>query len=260
VQQLSEGHLDVVVPKRSEDEFGELTEAFNRMARQVRGMVQDRERLLVDVSHELRSPLTRIKVALEMLPDEAQRRSMAADVVEMETLVTELLELHRLGGAVGLRLESVDLVTLTRDVCAREEQRAPGVRITAASGTARIQADVDGVRTVLRNVIDNALKYSLPQSQPVEVTVEAFAQTVRVRVRDDGEGVAPGDLQRLFDPFFRADPSRSKRPGGFGLGLSICKRIMEAHGGMITVEAGEPRGLICVMEFPRTGRRGTLPE
>jgi signal transduction histidine kinase len=77
-----------------------------------------------------------------------------------------------------------------------------------------------------------------------------------VRVRDDGEGVASSDLQRLFEPFFRADPSRSKRPAGFGLGLSICKRIMEAHGGTITVEAGKPRGLICVMEFPRAGHRG----
>jgi signal transduction histidine kinase len=250
VTRLSHGQLDVVVPKQSGDEFGALTDAFNRMVRRVRDMVQARDQLLLDVSHELRSPLTRMKVALEMLPDGERKQTMTADVGEMETMVTELLELHRMGDDASLRIEQHDLVALVCEVTERYRDRQPGVRVSAAPAALRLGVDADRVRTVLRNLIENALKFSLPDSRAVEVTVKQRGNEAVVCVTDDGSGIPEAEVERLFEPFYRPDPSRSKRTGGFGLGLSICKRIMEAHDGTIGVERHDGRGVTMVLTFP----------
>lgn len=251
VARLGEGQLDVVVPKQSRDEFGELTDAFNAMVRRVRDRAEARDRLLRDVSHELRSPLTRMKVALELLPDEPQRRRMSADVMEMETKVTELLELERLRDGRSLRLERCDLVAMVRDAVERASGQPPGARVGSVPDTAFVEADREGVRAVLQNLVDNALKYSRPDSRAVELSVTAEADTVVLRVADDGPGIPAGEEERIFEPFYRPDPSRSARTGGYGLGLSICKRVVDAHRGAITVERGAGRGATFRVTLPR---------
>lgn len=250
VAQLSEGQLDVVVPKQSRDEFGELTDAFNDMARRVGEIVQGREQLLRDVSHELRSPLTRMKVALEMLPEGPQRHSMRADVAEMETMVTELLELERVRDGRGIQIVQHDLVALVQETVRRYQDRPPGVRVSQAPPTLELGVDAEAVRTVLRNVLENAIKFSLSNSRCVEVSVATSDAGAIVRVVDDGPGFPPGDLDRLPEPFYRPDPSRSKRTGGYGLGLSICKRIMDAHRGALELERNVGRGATVTLTFP----------
>lgn len=250
VMRLSEGELDVVVQNPTRDEFGTLTRAFNRMARRVKEMVQARDQLLLDVSHELRSPLTRMKVALALQPDTPARASMAADVSEMELMVSELLELERLRDGKGLRLERRELGPILSEIVAVFAGRAPGVRIAGAVPEVPLDIDVEKVRTVFRNLIENALKYSLPDSGPVEFDARRDGGSVVVRVRDDGPGIPEGDPANLFEPFVRHDRSRSKKTGGYGLGLSICKRIMEAHGGSIAVEPHAGRGATFVVTFP----------
>src|SRR5262249_3687894 len=121
VARLSEGHLDVVVPKRSSDEFGGLTDAFNRMVGRVKDMIRARDQLLLDVSHELRSPLTRLKLALELVDDGAMKSRMAADLVEMELMIGELLELERLRDGAGLKTTRQNLV-LVLDYVAKSFQ------------------------------------------------------------------------------------------------------------------------------------------
>jgi signal transduction histidine kinase len=253
VARLGEGQLDVALPSGAgDDEFGKLTVAFNAMVARVRGMIVARDQLLLDVSHELRSPLTRMKVALELLPEGAQRSRLASDVSEMEQMVTGLLELERLraGGGRGVRPVRQDLAAIVREVAASFTDRAPGVRVAAAP--AELPADVDGdqVRTVLRNPLDNAVKYSMSASRPVEVAVERTADAAIVRVTDDGVGIPDEDLGRVFEPFFRVDRSRTKSTGGYGLGLSICKRIMEAHGGSIAARRRDGGGTTFALTFP----------
>jgi signal transduction histidine kinase len=254
VSQLGEGRLDVTVPRQSDDEFGALTDAFNRMAERVRDMVRSRDRLLLDVSHELRSPLTRMKVALALLPDGPQAQAMAADVAEMETLVGELLEMERLREGHGLRIARHDLVAIVRGEIARAGGRAPGVRLGAAPPELWLEVDGDRVRTVFRNLIENAIKYALPDSSAVEIDLIEREDAVEARVRDDGPGIPEGDPGALFEPFVRLDPSRSKKTGGYGLGLGICRRIMEAHGGTIRAERNSPRGATFVLHFPPGAR------
>lgn len=249
-RQLSEGNLDVVVEKQGEDEFGILTDAFNHMARRVREMVEARDKLLIDVSHELRSPLTRMKVALELSQDESRTQAMVEDVAEMETMVTELLELHRMDGVAELRVEHVDLVSLVSEAVDRYSEWSPGVTVVTAPVSLVVMVDPERVSMVLRNLIENALKFSLPDSSPVEVMVADNGKDAVVRLKDDGCGVPAGDVERLFEPFYRPDPSRSKKTGGFGLGLSICRRIMQAHGGRIALERNGSRGVTLSVLFP----------
>jgi signal transduction histidine kinase len=229
VAQLGAGDLGVVVPNRTRDEFGSLTDAFNHMVDRVRDMVGARDQLLLDVSHELRSPVTRMKVALGLLPDGEQRSRMAVDVAEMERMIAELLDFERLRDGRGIRTARQDLVLILREVAQSFQNRPPGVRIVSMSREMQVDADGEKVRTILRNLLENAIKYSLPTSRPVEVSAAQNVNTVVIRVTDDGVGIHEGDLERVFEPFFRVDRSRSRSTGGYGLGLSICKRVMEAH-------------------------------
>lgn len=251
VARLSAGELDVALENTTGDEFGRLTEAFNRMARRVKAMIGARDQLLLDVSHELRSPLTRLRVALELLPENKQRAGMAADIREMERMIAGLLELERLRSGTGLQRARQDLLPLLRDVAQSFHGLAPGVQVFSAAPELVVDIDAEKVRTVMRNLLENAVKYSRSQSRPIEILAMQDGGKVVVRVADDGPGIPPGEAERVFEPFFRVDRSRSKNTGGYGLGLSICKRVMLAHGGDITLERDRRAGACFVLTFPR---------
>jgi signal transduction histidine kinase len=250
VARLGAGELDVMLPNPTRDEFGRLTAAFNQMVGRVREMIAARDQLLLDVSHELRSPLTRLKVALEMLPQSEQRAGMATDIAEMERMIAQLLELERLRTS-GVTSVRQDLMPILHDVARSFENRPPGIRIVTPLQTIPVDIDAEKVRMVVRNLVDNATKYSLPQSAPVELSAVQNGDTVVVRVTDQGPGIPENDRERVFEPFFRVDRSRTKRTGGYGLGLSISKRVMEAHGGSISVDADYHQGASFVLTFPK---------
>jgi len=249
VARLGEGDLDVEVQRRTDDELGALTEAFNRMVERVRAMVRARDQLLLDVSHELRSPLTRMKVALALCPQDEHQRRLSSNVAEMEAMVSELLELERLRHRRGLHIEQADLVGLLREMTHAFAERAPGVELGECPDRCVLAMDAEKIRTVLRNLLDNAIKYALPDSRPVRLSLEETPTHVSVTVRDDGPGIPDDALPSLFEPFFRVDRSRSKKTGGYGLGLSLCKRTMEAHGGTISVGRNAGRGAAFVITF-----------
>jgi signal transduction histidine kinase len=221
------------------------------MVGRVKDMIEARDQLLLDVSHELRSPLTRLKVALELVSDPDMKARMAVDVVEMEIMIGELLELERLRDGSGIKTSRQNVVAILDEVGGNFHDRPPGVHLTAT--TREILLDIDAVRmrTVVRNLLENAIKYSLPDSRAVEVSAAQNGDRVVIRVTDDGPGIPDRDMPSLFEPFVRLDRSRSKKTGGYGLGLSIAKRIIEAHGGTITVENTAPRGASFVVTLPK---------
>jgi signal transduction histidine kinase len=251
VARLGEGHLDIVVPKRSADEFGMLTDAFNRMVGRVRDMIRARDQLLLDVSHELRSPLTRLKVALELVGNPGMKARMAADVAEMEIMIGELLELERLRDGHGIKRGRQNVVSMLDEVARNFQERPPGVRVVRTPPEILADVDAERMRMVVRNLLENAIKYSPPDSRAVEVSAAQTGERVVIRVADDGPGIPERDMPNIFEPFFRMDRSRSKSTGGYGLGLSICKRVMEAHGGSIAVERRTDRGTSFVLTFPK---------
>jgi signal transduction histidine kinase len=253
VTRLGAGDLGVVLPNPTHDEFGRLTDAFNQMVGRVRDMIAGRDQLLLDVSHELRSPLTRMKVALELMPLSEQRAGMVADVAEMEHMIAELLELERLRGGRGISPVRQNLVPIICDVARTFEHTPPGVHVAIPSPEIPVEVDAEKIRVVVRNLVDNAVKYSCPDSRAIEVSAGQNGGRVILRVTDDGPGVPDTDIANLFEPFFRVDRSRSKRTGGFGLGLTISKRIVEAHGGTITAENNATRGASFIVKLPQSG-------
>ncbi len=252
VKELSEGNLDFQFKARGRHgEIQYLAEYFNHMARRVKEMVQSKEQLLLDVSHELRSPLTRMKVALEMAPKGRHRDSMLQDVAEMETMVTEILETERLKNGNGkLALGPVDLVSMVRETLAKNKNRKPGVKLLGKTKKLMIQADEARIKTVLGNVVENALKYSSSQKKPVEISLENQEDGPTVLIRDFGQGIPPEDQEKVFEPFYRVDKSRTKDTGGYGLGLSLCRVIMRAHGGEILLESKPGHGTGVILKFP----------
>lgn len=248
---VGRGNLDHRVPPQPADEFRDLARAFNEMTERIRDMLAARERLMLDVSHELRSPLTRLKVALEFLPDDAVKDSLRQDVLEMEAMTTAILENARIRHGQGnLDLETVDLAQVVRGVLGEFEGRPPGVRIAFMPPVVLCRVNPDLIRTVVRNLMTNAVNNSLPESPAIEVGLESRPPFAVIRIADYGAGIAPENLPRIFEPFFRADPSRSRQSGGYGLGLSLCRTIAETHGGRIEAESAPGRGSTFSVYLP----------
>lgn len=251
VDRLRGGDWNVEMDTRRTDELGQLIVSFNDMARAVRERIRARDQLLLDVSHEIRSPLTRMKVALEMMPDSNGKRSVIEDIEETEAMINELLETERLDSRHGgLDRSRVDVNALVRESVAAHTDEAPGIEVEGPDRPLYADIDRERIRAVFENILSNALKYSQPGGAPVRVVVDANPEEVLVSVHDSGVGIAPGDLTHVFEPFYRVDRSRSRDTGGYGLGLSLAKRIAEAHGGSIEVSSTLGEGTSLLVSLP----------
>lgn len=251
-RRLGEGDLAYRVPleeprrhrrrRPGTDELAALTQAFNGMADRVERLVRGQRELLANVSHELRSPLSRIRVALALLPRdgaaEARLAAVESDLAELDRLIEAVLTTSRLD-ATGLPVElaRVDV----RRVLARVAEEAAGDPATAGLAVRVVEgpplpvvADEALLRRALRNLVENAAKYGTP---PITLAADREGDRVVLSVSDEGEGVPPAERFRVLEPFYRVD--RARTPGGtapgFGLGLTLARRVAEVHGGTITV-------------------------
>ncbi len=258
VERLGQGELGHQIQICSHDEFGELAQSFNTMSTKLANLVQAREQLLLDVSHELRSPLTRIKLALELAPQGNQTENIREDIAEMENMVSEILEAARLDSVHGkLNLEEFDLFDLVCEIIKEKKITYPIgpdiIWISSKISFVKIKADRLRIKKVISNILDNALKFSRDQGYPIELNIEERSMegmdtdnsstedlihqksSLLLTIRDHGPGIPSEEIPKLFEPFYRVDRSRSRESGGYGLGLSLCKRIMEAHGGNVEI-------------------------
>ena len=250
---LGKGNLEHRLPEKRGDELGDLSLAFNQMSERIREMLLAREQLLLDVSHELRSPLTRMKVALEFIPEDDSRESLLDDVQEMEQMVTEILETARLKSEYGqLNLQKTDLVKLIQDICINFEGQTPVIRFENAPETCQTFADAEQIETVLKNLLTNALKYSPAENAPVEIRLKKSDAGTLIEIQDHGPGIQDEELDLIFEPFYRTDKSRNRKNGGYGLGLSLCKTIIEAHGGTIDVQSNTGKGAMFSLHLPKS--------
>lgn len=250
VNQLSEGNIDYKMSTRRSDELGTLIMSFNTMTGRIREMIQARERLLLDVSHELRSPLTRIKLALEFLDNGQAKTNITNDITEVETKITELLETERLDSKYGkLRLKKTRIFHLIEDVARDYRDRKPGINRVALPENQELKLDRERIKILLRNILDNAFRYSPPGGNPVEISSIKKPGEFTLVIRDFGSGIPDKDLPFIFEPFYRVDKSRSKKTGGYGLGMSLSKKIMEAHGGLIKVTSKLHEGTSVFLTF-----------
>lgn len=248
VGQVASGNLDHRVPENRSDQLGDLANAFNQMTDRIRNMLKDRDQLLLDVSHELRTPLTRVKVALEFVPDGRAKGTIREELVEMEAMVTAILEEARLRHG-KIALQPVDITELLQGVIDEFEKRRPLIETEMDTAAGAIKAAPDLLKIVFRNTIDNALKYSEPDGAPVTVRVIQTDSETVVSIIDRGSGIPPDELPRIFEPFYRVDKSRSRNTGGYGIGLSLCKTIIDAHNGKIEVDSSPGKGTEVRLRF-----------
>ena len=246
VEAVTRGDFKTRVPIVRDDEIGQVAKAFNVMAGRVGEMVDDRERLLAAVSHELRSPIARMKVALEFVAEGAKRDALDRDLREMENLIGVLLEREALRSRTG-RLDGreVDLDAIAAKVAVEFADRGPGVEFVSV-GAATIHADPELMKLLIRNLIDNAVKFSHPDSRPVVVKLERGKDKLELRVADDGIGIPAGSEDQLFEPFVKLNRARGHGVG-YGIGLNLCLRIVQLHGGTIRLLPREPRGTEVVV-------------
>lgn len=229
VQQVGEGNYYIEIPVKRNDELGELAESISSMASKIGDSIKAKEQLLLDVSHELRTPLTRIKLGLEV---DSPKEKINEDVNEMERMISGLLDSYRTENSVGnLNLAKTDIAELMEDII-EEYESGERLKLLTPGKHEFLVVDEEKIQAVFRNIIENALKYS---ESDIEIKFEGDEKSVTVSVRDFGVGISEKDLPYIFEPFYRADHSRTRATGGFGLGLSICKKIMDAHKAAIIV-------------------------
>ena len=252
---IGRGEFDYRIPSRRHDELGDLSRDINEMADDVQGMLEAKRQLMLAISHELRSPLTRVKVALEFIDDDKTRRGILEDVAEMERLIADLLESEALNTRHAiLRREPVDPAQLIESVVDGDfANRNDDIRIDIAADLPEVCLDVTRMRLLLRNLIDNALRYNPPGGKPIVISANFINGELVIRVQDNGPGIPPEHLQRVTEPFYRADPARSRATGGVGLGLYLCKRVAEVHGGRIAIDSQPNMGTGVTVFFPFAG-------
>ena len=265
VEAFGDGDLSSRVVLRRGDELGSLGLAYNEMADRIAWLIQGQKELLANVSHELRNPLARVRVALDIADldesgEPADRfREILADLDELQQLLDDIIYAARLdvdSSAVGdsplpLRMSQVSFEVVIQKAAGRFAALYPGreLRVQADIQSSPLRGDVRLLRRVVDNLLDNAARYS-DHGTPVSLRVRFQGGTLEVEVADQGAGIAEPDLARVFEPFFRAERSRGRATGGTGLGLTLARSIVEAHGGTIGIESTLGKGTIVRFTVP----------
>lgn len=250
------------------DELGELAQTINTMGRDIQQMLDAKRALLLAISHELRSPLTRARINTELLPETAevnpQRDALLRDLQEMAGLISDLLESERLlAKHAAMQREPLTpqaLVALTQEVIAEVlarhsmrpdtgPNRSLNIRLLADATLPTLTLDPTRIRLLLRNLLDNALRHSGGAPQPPELHLRTENLGISIEVRDHGPGVSEHQISQLAQAFYRPDTARTRAQGGVGLGLYLCKLVAQAHGGTFAVRNARP-GLAVTVTLP----------
>ena len=250
VQRFGSGDFSQPIAVRRSDELGDLAGQINTMGQEIAQMLDAKRALLLAISHELRSPLTRARLNTELLPEtgdtQDQRSALLRDLAEMAQLITDLLESERLSGShAALNLEATDLGELVNEVVASLSNTAP-LQIRLAADLPQVQLDRTRIKLLLRNLLDNAQRHG---QGPIELNLSRSGNDLLLTVRDHGPGIPADQLPQLGQAFFRLDAARQRSTGGVGLGLYLCRLVAQAHGGELILENAEP-GLRARVQLP----------
>jgi two-component system sensor histidine kinase MtrB len=275
-EKLAAGELEVRIPEKGDDIITTLARSFNGMADSMQAQITQladlsrvQQRFVSDVSHELRTPLTTIRLAGDMLYDQRESFPPAtgrtAELLHTQTqrfelLLSDLLEISRFdAGGADLETEPTNLVRLAEDsieqMASLAEKSGSEMRLTAPGGYFEADIDARRIRRIVTNLLGNAIEHG--EGRPIVVSVDSTATAVALAVRDYGIGMTADDSLRVFDRFWRADPSRKRTIGGTGLGLAISLEDAVLHGGDLEVWSEPGMGSCFRLTLPRTA--GVLP-
>ena len=258
---VSEGDLSQQVPVRSNDELGELAQAFNKMSSELSRSVNARKQMTADIAHELRTPLSLILGHAEAVHDGVLRPTrenfeiIREEATRLEHLVNDLRILSLAdAGALPIAPQIVQPQRLLQEVAAiyqyQTQRKNIALDLDIASPLSNIEVDPGRMTQVLTNILDNALRYT-PQGGRIILSARDVDDEVELAVQDSGPGLKPEDLERIFDRLYRTDASRQREDGGSGLGLAIARSIVQAHRGQLSAESGRGKGLKVIIRLPK---------
>ena len=258
VARFGRGDFSQPIAVRRRDELGDLAGRINGMAASLQGMLEHQRGLLLAISHELRSPLTRARLNAELVDDGPSKDALLHDLAEMRDLIGSLLESQRIAaGAPALQLGPVDLATLAREAAAAAAAADPALDtghapvLTLADGLPPVQADAARLKLLLRNLLDNARRHAADAPQPPELFLRREADgRLALGVRDHGAGVPDEQRARLAQAFYRPDSARTRAAGGVGLGLYLCRLVAQAHGGELRLRDAQPGLEVAMLWSP----------
>ncbi|GAB4556034.1 MAG: hypothetical protein OHK0023_27920 [Anaerolineae bacterium] len=259
VRRLGRGDWSQAVPITTSNEFGDLTRAFNHMASELMRQQQMNRQMVADIAHDLRTPLAAMSLEVEaieaglQIPEDAAP-SLREEIIWLQRMVEDLRLLSLMDAdQIKLQREAVNVPEFMHKVYdfwqITAEDSEKQLTINVPSGLPIIHADPSRLRQVLNNLIDNALRHT-PRGRGIKLEARNLGAAVQLSVRDEGEGIAPDALARIFDRFYRVDPARKHEKSGSGLGLSIAKRLVEMHGGQIQVESTLGQGTTFLINLP----------
>ncbi|MEO8308783.1 MAG: HAMP domain-containing sensor histidine kinase [Pseudomonadota bacterium] len=232
---IGAGHFGHRIRTHRDDELSELAEDINLMAGKVEGMLDAKRELLLGVSHELRSPISRMTLGLALLDESPSVHALQKDVEEMRYIVETLLDAERLGSShAALHISEVSIEDLAHELQSRYFAGEPRLQV-AVTGQTRARLDTPRIQLMLKNLVGNALRYSTSADGPVELSIHGAAGQIEFRVRDHGPGIPEDQRAHIGEPFYRSDASRARETGGTGLGLYLARQVARAHGGELSL-------------------------
>jgi signal transduction histidine kinase len=250
VARFGSGDLQHRISVRRRDELGDLANSINTMADEIQAMLEAKRQLLLAISHELRSPLTRVRLNAELLEESQPRERIIADLHVLEQQLAELLETEQLESRhVKLDLQPVNPTLIIESVI---QQHFPQAQLQAHFQGLNQTLDLDMIRIklLIKNILDNALHHTPQDTQPVDIFSDLSSKEWRFSVQDYGEGIPAEHLSQLTEPFYRIDQARQRKTGGYGLGLYLCRIITQAHGGTLTIQSKPKQGTRITIVLP----------
>lgn len=252
VKRIGSGELEHRISIKRQDELGDLSQEINAMADDIENMLEAKRQLLLAISHELRSPITRAKVAVSLMDDNNKtlKEGLESDLKEMETMVSGLLEAEQLNHRhQALNLTETDINSLISNVVSQYFSDDP-IKQNLDNNSSNYLLDESRFQFVIKNLLDNALKYRKENNDEVTISSQLTDKSWVIDIEDHGIGIPENHLSHLTEPFYRVDPSRHRETGGYGLGLYIIKMIIEAHQGEINIESKEGVGTKVTISIP----------
>lgn len=262
---VSAGDLSQQVPVRSDDELGELAQAFNKMSTELARNVNTRKQMTADIAHELRTPLSLILGHAEAVHDGVLQPTrenfeiIREEATRLEHLVNDLRILSLAdAGELTINLQPIEPQRLLQEVVSlyqyQTQRKSITLDVDIDSPLSTIEVDPGRMTQVLTNILDNALRHT-PEGRQIILAAKQIQNQIEISIQDSGPGITAQDANRIFDRFYRTDPSRQREDGGSGLGLAIAKSIVQAHGGQIRAESEPNKGLKIMIALPKKANK-----